>query len=423
MRAHTVSAALVMLALGGDASADGMIMHSSANVDVTATKQRALLWLRGAVWEIHIQPIFESDPGAATWVVPFPTRPIVHAGNADFFDQLELLTSPVFIKICYEPKCGDGDGGVGASRTTGEMTPIEVWEQGAVGDLDYVILSAHDGDSLMNWLQTEGFKLPAEAGALIGAFETEGQYFFCARLSPEADPDKPLTPVRFVLPDMLRPTYPLRLTGLGVPENGTFNLTLWVIFPKEEAFAPRNHPFGKLDPHTSIGDPDDYNSAVDNFFEHHSGETLLVQYAQRPMDALSNGRFCYRNEFHVEWISPSDLGTALPSDWCPEIDDIDSERSWVIRYQSRFDTAAMTRDFTMNWVDSVEEVFNAYFEYTGGCWECPGESDADGGGENTTGGGCGCGSSGTGLLACLAICALLVVRRVPGKRGSVTSAI
>ena len=75
------------------ALADGMAFTVvGANLDVRATEQRAVMWLRGGEWEIHIQPVFPRDAGGAAWVVPFSVQPTVEPGNADFFDQLELIT-------------------------------------------------------------------------------------------------------------------------------------------------------------------------------------------------------------------------------------------------------------------------------------------------------------------------------------------
>jgi len=60
-------------------------------LEVRATEQRAILWLRGEYWELHIQPVFPRDAGAAAWVVPFEVQPTVFESSADFFDQLERL--------------------------------------------------------------------------------------------------------------------------------------------------------------------------------------------------------------------------------------------------------------------------------------------------------------------------------------------
>ena len=57
-------------AASGAAWADGMAFYvTGGSSDVRATAQRALLWLRQGTWELHIQPVFEREAGAAAWVL------------------------------------------------------------------------------------------------------------------------------------------------------------------------------------------------------------------------------------------------------------------------------------------------------------------------------------------------------------------
>ena len=102
------------------ASADGMVMPevTGGSSEVIATEQRAVLWQRDGIWEIHIQPVFDRQAGGAAWVVPFPVMPQVLDGNGDLMDQLELLTAPIFVSYCCEPSCycpSDNEYGLGGA--------------------------------------------------------------------------------------------------------------------------------------------------------------------------------------------------------------------------------------------------------------------------------------------------------------------
>ncbi len=199
----------VMTAVPGDVRGDGMPFPKigASNLEVRATAQRAVIWLRDGTWEVHIQPVFDREAGGAAWVVPWPVQPTIHESNADLFDHLELLTSPAFIEFCTPQDegggaCGAADmGSNGGGETKSSEGSVIIWERGTVGQLDYVVLSAGDGDDLVGWLETNDYVVSAEAADAIVEFETEDQFFFVATLSQDADPALPHTPVRFVLPD------------------------------------------------------------------------------------------------------------------------------------------------------------------------------------------------------------------------------
>jgi hypothetical protein len=87
-------------------------------------------------------------------------------------------------------------------------------------------------------LNDEGFAIPDRAKELLDQYTNDQSYFFAAKLSPDADRDIPLAPVCFRLPGEGPPSYPLRMTALGVPEGETLELTLWIAFPMYNKFTP-----------------------------------------------------------------------------------------------------------------------------------------------------------------------------------------
>lgn len=347
---------LLLLACPRPASADGMVFRNvvtGGGIEVQATAQRAVMWHRSGVWEVHIQPVFSREAGSAAWVVPFPVRPQIHEGKADFFDQLELATSPVFLQYCYEDSgggagCGMGmaatDGGRGGESNQGGETSVTVWEQGEVGELEYSILSTAGGDDLAAWLAAEGYEMPAGTDAILSAFETEGMFFFVAGLGAGVDPDKPLAPVRFVLPGMDPAVYPLRLTGLGAPPGEHLDLTLWIICNREYGFIPESHPYNRLrysGPRTA----EEYQAAIDAFFESHSADTMVLRTSMdyELYDLIHTNRFC---SHYMTCASFSSLGISNPS-WTSEMNEILSSGDTIFRYQARFTANAMSVDLTL----------------------------------------------------------------------------
>jgi hypothetical protein len=268
-----------------------------------------------------------------------------------------------------------------------------------VGELDYVVLSARDGDSLVTWLASSGFGIPEEAEASVRAFETEQSFFFAARLAADADTSVPLAPVRFVLPGLEAPMYPLRLTALGLAGHQTLDLTVWVVAPAGQAFVPDSHGYDTFDAYP--GDADAYDRAMDGFFERRPG-MLLVRFAREIDEGRMFGFFC------PDTLWDGGLGSCLtfhragvggtPS-WCEDVRRIHDRQSFVTRYHARFDALAMNRDLTFREIDGSEgdlRMDSVYVNHTGSCREC---SNTDSGVLYEPEGG-GCGTAGlAGTLA------------------------
>jgi len=350
------------------AVADGIsFVTIGGNIDVRATEQRAVMWLRNGVWEIHIQPVFDRQAGSAAWVIPFSVRPEVEEGNADFFDDLELITSPVFIKVCKEDSptnrgCfGRSAGTLGANGIEDGEILVHLWERGTVGLLEYAVISASEGDRIGTWLEDEGFEISQEAARFLGNYETEGTFFFAAKISPEADPAKPLPPVRFLLPDMQQPSYPLRLTALGVPPGEKLDLTLWVVAPNHTDYSPSSHSESSFNIRPI--DRKEFDQVVESFFAL-VPDGLLQLYGGFISDwGVMDGYF-----YHYSGpISFKELGVEKPAQWSPELIRIDFDSYWIKRYQARLSSSSMGRDLVFTKTSDsglADHVTNVYEQYT-----------------------------------------------------------
>jgi len=386
---------IVIIAISGlncPAMGDGVMWVPNVQgieTGTTATKQRALLWLRDDTWEIHIQPFFEREQNAGAWVIPFPFLPSVHESNSQLFEDLEIITSPLILHYCSTTSQGSGygtDAATGQQDLTILDNGVEVWDQGEIGTLDYVVLSALNGDNLVSWLDDHGYVLMEGASELIEQFETEGQYFFVAQVSEDADPTMPLPLVRFVLPDMELPEYPLRLTGLSVQGTQRLTLTLWVAFPVPwgedtwDMFVPENFPFSKIS-----GSPDSldsYNALVDEFFENHPSNSLLQQfgdlmgfsvvYTGRRCETPTTGYSPYNR--YCAWLDDLGLqGKGWEYEWSQEVNEMDYPETWLFRFSGSLDSTAMQTDLKFEKIpwDHEEEYYenNVFVVYEGSCNE------------------------------------------------------
>jgi hypothetical protein len=232
------AAAAVLLAIPVLALADGLFFQATgASHDVGVLAQRAALWQRDDALDLTIEPRFTWE-GDGAWVVPLPALPEVALGDAVFLSELDRLTAPLTLKFCTKPSCqgcmalpAAGDG-----RATGADTSVQMWMSGTVGTLDYVVLSASEGQDAAEWLVSRGFGLPPTAAEALASLAAEGTYFFAAKLGAQADPAASLAPVRFRFAPSVAPFYPLRLTGSGIAD-GKLDVLLWLVSRSDNGTA------------------------------------------------------------------------------------------------------------------------------------------------------------------------------------------
>ena len=402
-----LNAQLIILALfvstwSGPVIADGMMVPSfvaGSEAGVVATQQRVLLLVEEGVTEITIEPVFQREAGAAAWVVPFPVQPEVFEGEPGLLDQLNLISSPVFIELCWDPSCGcycpgdEVDAWEGAETAAGGYsggvhgaTPsVTVWQHGAVGALNYVVLSATGGGALVQWIEANGFVLPETFAAVLADFDTEDVFFFVARISEDADPERALAPVRFVLPGMTSPTYPLRLTRAGVAADAELVLTVWVVSSEEQAFRPSSHAFGEPEDvfdvygWTGVGE---YHEQLDDWLQG-SGNEIARVYSYPLAENVYLSEDCHETHgFYENYYYYDDYGVCVnqgtvaselvPGDWSPELVKAASADLWLHRFEARLPPDSMVLDlgFMSGGNNELDRWGNVYANETGPCYEC-----------------------------------------------------
>ncbi|MBM4396825.1 MAG: DUF2330 domain-containing protein, partial [Deltaproteobacteria bacterium] len=221
-------AAAALAAAPAAASADGLVFQATgATQAVGVQAQRAVIWQRADALDLMIEPRFDWE-GDGTWVVPLPALPEIAPGDAVFLSELDRLTAPITLTYCRESICHGCQAvpAEGGGRATGASAPVQVWTSGNIGALDYVVLSATEGQDAADWLAGHGFDLPDTAAEAVASLAVEGTYFFAARLGRQAEAGASLPPVRFRFAPTVAPFYPLRLTGAGIGD-GMLEVLLW----------------------------------------------------------------------------------------------------------------------------------------------------------------------------------------------------
>ena len=115
---------------------------------------------------------------------------------------------------------------------------VRIEAQFSVEEYDILVLSAQDSDGLITWLNRNGYKMPAEAGPVVGSYLRQGMKFFVAKVNLNRMKDNPsgfLRPIRveydtpkFMLPIRLgtvNAAGPQDMIVLALTRNGRTDVT------------------------------------------------------------------------------------------------------------------------------------------------------------------------------------------------------
>lgn len=203
------------------AAADGGYYFATTELAVQ-TRQEALIAWYGDGGEERATYVLMSDyegsPAAFAWVIPLPgpLEEEVIAHEDDFlFRNLEYRTAPSFRILVEAPAftCA-----CSAAADAGETSLVEVVRQGQAGILDYVELAAIDATALLDWLQTNGFAVPAGSEAVLDRYVGQGGAFLALRVSREAASGASgaiaIPPIQFTCATSRR-SYPMAISAVS----------------------------------------------------------------------------------------------------------------------------------------------------------------------------------------------------------------
>ncbi|TXL92348.1 DUF2330 domain-containing protein [Streptomyces sp. IB2014 016-6] len=179
----------------------------------------------GATEQIVMRFTVNGNAPEAAWIMPVPGRAEVELGDADLFAELDALTEPERRTRHYFwprdddwPFAPDGDGlSAGAPLPGDAAPPVGVVGRERLGDFDVARLTATDPGALRDWLETNGFELPADLATGLRPYVDQEWEYVAVRLAPEEDGATlrgTLDPLRLTF-ESDRLIYPMRLSRLA----------------------------------------------------------------------------------------------------------------------------------------------------------------------------------------------------------------
>jgi MYXO-CTERM domain-containing protein len=191
-------AATFALALPSTALACGGFFCSSVPID--QSKERIVFAIDEDKEEVetHVQIFYAGAAEEFAWVVPVPKRPEVGLSSDALFTQLEWRTAPQFMLNWREiGRCeydmwtfgGIAEGAVNAPSADSDSAggEVVVVEQQQVGPYDQVTLQATSTESLLEWLNDNGYVIPADVGRALDPYVSGDAYFVALKLSNNRD--------------------------------------------------------------------------------------------------------------------------------------------------------------------------------------------------------------------------------------------
>ena len=172
------------------AKADSKLFNKSSKV---------VLARDGNTTAITMASDYEGEPKEFALVIPVPTfieRKQIGVVEMKTIDHIDAFTAPRLVEYHDPDPCAPPiymartmAGAVPAPMAAASMADryrgVTVEANYDVGEYDVSILSARESDGLVNWLNDNGYKIPAGAQAVLGSYIRQNMRFFVAKVNLE----------------------------------------------------------------------------------------------------------------------------------------------------------------------------------------------------------------------------------------------
>jgi hypothetical protein len=221
------------------ASACGGCFNPPENPTVV-TDHRMILSVSKEQSTLYDQIRYSGSPASFGWVLPISGEVTVGLSADVLFAGLDSMTQT---QILQPPRncppqpsdCAQLNGGASfAPQASDDQGGVNVVKREVVGPYETVQLQATNPNALRDWLQTNGFSVPAEVAPVIDTYVGEHFNFLALKLVPGKDVQD-MRPVR-VTTKGANVALPLRMIAAGTgPQVG---IALWVV--GEGRYEPQN---------------------------------------------------------------------------------------------------------------------------------------------------------------------------------------
>ena len=200
--------------------ANGGLFPYGLYKDIYEPNQLAMIVFDDMVEKIIFQVDYEGDAEDFAWVIPVPGYPELFPVEDEIFYELHKLTKVV-------SPLGFGCGwGVGFTPPGLDDEGVHIWEENQVGIYHTTTLSATDPNSLVGWLNDNGYAFPTQGQEILDYYVQKQWFFVAMKIQGEGMTDNfgyytgAIQPIgiMFFSDEMV---YPLKISALSTPSWGT----------------------------------------------------------------------------------------------------------------------------------------------------------------------------------------------------------
>jgi hypothetical protein len=236
----------------------------------------------------YVQINYTGESSSFAWVVPVPSVPQIDVAEMASFNELDLLTQPVFlappVPACAPiPVPSDGIALAGAVDEERADSDVTVLASGTAGPYQFDVITSPDPDAMFRWLRENEYQVTDAMGPLIRVYNDENMVFLAMKLQPDAGVQD-IQPIKMTY-ESDAPMIPIRLTAVAA--NPNMNILTW-IFADEQAY-PANYE------HIAIADEElrgdffnfggtNYLPLLDARVDEYQGLAMITEYGQPTAD-------------------------------------------------------------------------------------------------------------------------------------------
>jgi len=205
------------------------------NIPVDQAGEQILFHQEGESITAMVRILYEGDADNFSWVVPVPNTPELSTGADSFFDELDVMTRPVFdLSRTGNGECssdfltGGTDGATGGgSPVTAEADSggVTIEQELSVGPFEIQIISSDNPDDLAIWLADNEYDLSDRGRDLIAPYVEMGMKFVALKLrsGQSSGSIQPLV-MKY---QSSKPMVPIKLTAVAAQED--MGVLVWLV--------------------------------------------------------------------------------------------------------------------------------------------------------------------------------------------------
>jgi hypothetical protein len=290
--------------------------------------ERIIFAQKGDTISAYVQINYTGPDADFAWVVPVPSVPEVDVAEMAMFDELDTMTSPVYIGPPV-PECALQNLPV-ASVAEGAGGDVTVFSSGEVGPFGFDVVGSDDPQALVNWLRDNGYRIDPPMEPLVQVYVKEGMLFLAMKLRP-GQGVQDIQPVKMTYTSS-RPMIPLRLTAVAA--NPNMGVLVWLLGNTQY----------ESDNYKKITITDDEIQ-----FGPFGGSNYFFLRSQKIDEVDGRG-------FVTEFAGPTSELKAVD----PDLQALLSDYPYLTRAYTEMDPAQMTVDPTFRYNDNLPPVSNVH---------------------------------------------------------------